>query len=201
MMAMLAYTREGRSFYLSKSLPIKVSDSIKAKFVLSLIPSAIVIVIQIVLAAALYRLDVLSVILFFVCSSLAIVGASALHIYCDMRYGNVNWNTRQDLKQVSQGNKGSLLVAFAVGAIGCVALIGGLVLSAYSDVIGGKTVVLSVFWSVLFALSAAIFVAGILVLKFKAEPYYDQIGERQFKPRTSLRGARANRNGGNMLMK
>ncbi|MDE7372555.1 MAG: hypothetical protein K2N18_00670, partial [Clostridia bacterium] len=201
MMAMLAYTREGRSFYISKSLPIKVSDSIRAKFILALLPPAIVMVIQVVLAAALYKLDVLSVILFFVCSSFAIVGASALHIYCDMRYGNVNWSTRQDLKQVSQGNKGSLLVVFGVVAIGCIALIGGMVLSAFSNMIGGKIVVLSVFWSVLFVLSAAIFVAGILVLKFKAEPFYDQIGERQFKPKTSLRGARANRGGGNMLMK
>ncbi len=201
MMSMLAYTREGKAFYLSKSLPIRAKDSIKAKFLLSLIPSGIVMVIQVILAFALYKLDLLSVFLFVLCVSMAIIGASALHIYCDMRYGNVNWNTRQDMRQVSNGNKGSLLVAFWIVFIGVFALIGGMVLSAFADTLGGVIVAVSVFWSILFVFSAATLIAGVLVLVFKAEPYYDQIGERAFKPRANARRTRSGFGGNNTLMR
>ena len=198
-MAMLAYTREGRSFYLSKSLPISPRDSIKAKFILALIPSAIVMVIQVILAIALYKLDILNVLLFALCASLTIIGATALHIYCDMRFGNVNWNTRQDLKQVSQGNIGSFIVVFWVMGVGLVAMVGGMVLSSFAEAIGGVVVALAVFWSILFVLSAVTCLVGLLMLRFKAEPYYDEIGERKFKPKQFGR-ARTPKNGG-MLMK
>ncbi|MCM1456201.1 MAG: hypothetical protein NC037_06735, partial [Bacteroides sp.] len=122
-------------------------------------------------------------------------------IYCDMRFGNVNWNTRQDLKQVSNANKGSLIVAFSAVGIGCIALVSGILLATYAYQIGGKTVVLAVFWSVLFALTLAMLIAGILVLKFKAEPYYDLIGERKFSPKSGLIRGRANSGNGNTLMK
>ena len=199
MMAMIAYTREGRSFYLSKSLPISARESITAKFILALIPSGIVLTIQVILAFALYRLDVLSVALFLICSALSIVGATALHIYCDMRFGNVNWNTRQDLKRVSQGNIGSMVVAFWLVFVGLIAMVGGMVLSAFMTQAGGLIVVLSVFWGVLFLLSAITFVVGILVLRFKAERYYDEIGERKMKERSSAR--LSTRGGNNMLIK
>lgn len=198
-MAMLAYTREGRSFYLSKSLPISPRDSIKAKFILALIPSAIVMVIQVILAIALYKLDILNVLLFALCASLTIIGATALHIYCDMRFGNVNWNTRQDLKQVSQGNIGSFIVVFWVMGVGLVAMVGGMVLSSFAEAIGGVVVALAVFWSILFVLSAVTCLVGLLMLRFKAEPYYDEIGERKFKPKQFGR-SRTPKNGG-MLMK
>ena len=198
-MAMLAYTRDGRSFYLSKSLPISPRDSIKAKFILALIPSAIVMVIQVILAIALYKLDILNVLLFALCASLAIVGATALHIYCDMRFGNVNWNTRQDLKQVSQGNIGSFIVVFWVMGVGLVAMVGGMVLSSFAEAIGGVVVALAVFWSILFVLSAVTCLVGLLMLRFKAEPYYDEIGERKFKPKQFGR-TRTPKSGG-MLMK
>ncbi|MCM1455880.1 MAG: hypothetical protein NC037_05085, partial [Bacteroides sp.] len=84
-MAMIAYTREGHSFYLTKTLPISAKDSIRAKFALSIIPSGIILIVQTIIAIALYRLDVLSVILFLICMAFAIVGATALLIYCDMR--------------------------------------------------------------------------------------------------------------------
>ncbi len=199
-MAMIAYTREGRSFYQSKTLPISAKDSIKAKFILALIPSGIVLIIQIILALALYRLDVLSVALFTVCTALIIVGATGLHIYCDMRFGNVNWSTRQDLKQVSSGNKGSIIVSFLAIAIGLFAMIGGMVLSAFAEQIGGETVALAVFWSVLGVLSIAMFVAGVLVIKYHAEPYFDEIGERRFKEKAG-RASKKPKNGGNMLIR
>lgn len=199
-MAMLAYTREGRSFYLSKSLPISPRDSIKAKYILALIPSAVVLVIQVILALALYKLDILSVILFFVSMAMAIVGSTGLHIYFDMRYGNVNWNTRQDLRQVSQGNRGSLLISLVTVAMGLAAMIGGMVMSAFSEIIGGINVVLGVFWGVLMVCSLALLISGILVIRYKAESYYDEIGERKFKPREYGR-SRSGGRGGSMLMR
>lgn len=199
-MAMLAYTREGKSFYLSKSLPITPKDSIKAKFILAIIPSTVVMIIQVILAFALYRLDVLNVALFFICMMLTIIGATGLHIYFDMRYGNVNWNTRQDMKQVSQGNRGSLIVAFATVGMGLIAMVGGMVLTTFSSAIGGVAVVMGVFWGSLGVCSVALFIAGILVLRYKAEPYYNEIGERQFKSKASSRGNKS-RGGSNMLMR
>ncbi len=198
-MAMIAYTREGRSFYQSKTLPISAKDSIKAKYILALIPSGIVLIIQIILALALYRLDILSVALFTICTALIIVGATGLHIYCDMRFGNVNWSTRQDLKQVSN-NKGSLLVSFIAVVIGILAIAGGMVLSAFADSIGGVTVVLAVFWSVLGALSIAMCLTGVLMIKYQAEPYYEEIGERKFKEKPQ-RARKPENGGGNMLMR
>ncbi len=201
MMAGLAYTRDGRSFYLSKSLPISPRDSIRAKFVLALIPPAAVLLVQIIIAAALYRIDIVNILLFTVCSALVIVGATALHIYCDMRFGNVNWNTRQDLKQASQGNKGSLLVIFGVAAIGVIALVGGMVLSNYAKLLGGEVAVLSIYWSILFALALATCITGLLVLRYKAEAYYDQIGERKFQPKSNRGLFRSGGSNNNTLMK
>ncbi len=201
-MAMLSYTREGKSFYLGKSLPIKARDSIKSKFFLSLIPSVAVLIIQIILGLTLYKFTVLDTFLFALCAAMTVAGAIAMHIYCDMRFGNVNWNTRQDMQQVSRGNKGSIFVSLWLILVGMVAMFGAIILAQFETLIGGVIVVMAIFWSILFVLSAVTLVAGVLVLRFKAEPYYNEIGEREYKPRNNFSKNKNGGFGGNkMLMK
>lgn len=198
--AMISYTREGKAFTLAKTLPIRAKDSIYAKLFISLIVPAIVLAVQAIVALALYKINAINVLLCVICAALAIVGAACLHIYSDMRFGNVNWSTRQDLKQVSNRNIGSLLVALTTVAIGIIAMILGIVLSIFESVFASESAVYAVYWAVVFALSATLATVGICVLHFKAERYYGQIGERQFTPKVKAgRGQKGGFGGGRLM--
>lgn len=201
MLAMLAFTREGHSFYLSKSLPIKPRDSILAKFWLSLIPAGIILAVQVILSAVLYKLDVVNIVLFVVCAVPLIVGSCALHIFCDIRFGNVNWTTRQDMRQASQSNKGSLVVAFITVGIGCIALLAGVLMSVNVEAVGGKVAFLAIYWSILFALSVALLIAGLVLLIKNGEKYYPLIGERKLTPRSLRNTGGGSGRDGKMLFK
>jgi len=76
-----------------------------------------------------------------------------------------------------------------------------MVLSNYAKLLGGEVAVLSIYWSILFALALAICITGLLVLRYKAETYYDQIGERKFQPKSNRGLFRSGGSNNNTLMK
>ncbi|HAT83660.1 MAG TPA: hypothetical protein DCS37_02000, partial [Clostridiales bacterium] len=60
MIASMAYTREGKSFFASKALPINPKDSIKAKLLLSIIVPSVLLVPIMLIALLLYKIDIVS---------------------------------------------------------------------------------------------------------------------------------------------
>ena len=85
MLANMAYTREGKSFFASKTLPIKPADSIKAKLLLSIIVPSVILVPIMLIALLLYKIDIVSTLFVGIDTLMMIVGICSMSILFDMK--------------------------------------------------------------------------------------------------------------------
>lgn len=185
MLAGLAYTREGQSFFISKALPIRAQDSVAAKLILSLSASMPSLIICVVLALALYKISIVSVVLYTLCMLLILVGANSLNIYIDMRRGNVNWKTAADMRNFSRGNVSNLIVVLLAIIPFIVMMVLATLLAGIEGQIG-KVGVLGIFWAVNVVICSVIGFVGMYLLKEKGLPLYEKIGENKKTPVASI---------------
>lgn len=181
MLAMIAYTREGENFYITKSLPISAKDSLSSKLILSVIPSVIFGFIIMLISIFLYRIDIVSSVLAFVCTFIVSAGTSALHIYYDMKYGNIHWKTNADMNRISKGNKGSFVIVMMDVFLGVVFFAVGMILSAFAEFLG-VVIIKVIYWSLILAVSVAVCAIGFAVLR-KNEHLFDTIGDNTELPK------------------
>lgn len=85
MIANMAYTREGKSFFASKTLPINPIDSIRAKLLLSVIAPSVLLVPIMLIALLLYKIDIVSTIFIGIDTFMMIVGVCSMSILFDMK--------------------------------------------------------------------------------------------------------------------
>lgn len=186
-LAILAFTREGKAYYVNKSFPIPAKAQITAKLLLAIAAGAIINVVNFVVLLALFGEHILNALAFYICATMCVVGGSSLNIYADVRYGNANWTTRQDLQQVSGG-----LNRFCVALLCCIApiiiLIAGVAIGVAFPMIGASQIVAyAAFWSVAVLVSAAYMTAGLVVVLKHAAKYVENFGERAFISRKRMR--------------
>ncbi len=179
-LAAIAYTREGKSFFSSKALPIKSSDSIKAKLLLSITMPAILLLPIMILAIALYKIDFVSSMLIVAIVMLYVVGVCALHILFDMRKGNQHWQTASELKYSSKANTYQLISTFSAIIPACLAFVVGIILSIFCEYLG-EVAIKAIFLSILAFFGIIICVVGLVLLKNYGEKYYEMIGENKPK--------------------
>ncbi|MCQ2603255.1 MAG: hypothetical protein MJ193_04935, partial [Clostridia bacterium] len=197
MLAMMAYTREGKTFYLAKSLPITAKDSIMSKLVFSCIVPEIMLILILFIAIFLYKVTIISTLLTFLAMSIMLVGLNSINIYEDMKHGNVNWTTSDEMKRAAKANTGSIGAVFMAIIPGAIYMFIGIFLAETAPELGRLNIML-IFWGVVFVISLAIFAIGIYILKNKCEPLYDKIGENKIKIKNS-RSAFGNNNTGSFL--
>lgn len=186
MLAMIAYTREGENFYITKSLPISAKDSLSAKIFLSVIPTFVFGFIIMLISLFLYKIDIASSILAFICTILVSSGTSALHIYYDMKYGNIHWKTNADMNRISKGNKGSFAVIMIDICIALVFFALGMILAAFAEDVG-IVLIKVIYWVLLFAVSVVLCAVGFIIL-IKNQCLFDTIGENTELPKRKDRG-------------
>ncbi len=193
MLAMLAFSREGKAYYLNRSLPISAGTQVKAKLLLALAASGIINLIDFILVVALYGAGIVNGLMFFICSDMCIVGGVGLNVYADARFGNADWSTRQELQQ-SAGGINRLIVALASVAVPVVGMILGVILAGVARGLS-MTMIYLIFWAVCAALSAAFMGLGLaLSLKYAAK-YLENFGERKRTVRSTRGGFRPPRGG------
>ena len=179
MIANMAYTREGKSFFASKTLPINPKDSIKAKLLLSVIVPSVLLVPIMLIALLLYKIDIVSTLLVGIDTLMMITGICSMSILFDMKKGNQHWEQVAEIKNSSQ-NTYQLISAFAsiVPAIIVFAL--GIVLAACEDILG-VVIAKVIFWAVATVFSVVVLIVGLCILKAYGLKWYEFIGENKPK--------------------
>lgn len=191
MLANQAYTREGKSFFATKTLPIKPKDSIKSKLLLACGAASVIMIPVMLIAILLYKIDIVSTLFAGIDTMLMVLGVCSLSILFDMKKGNQHWETSAELRTASRGNVYQIITAFlsVIPAMALFAL--GMVLAAVCENLG-EVLVKMIFWAVATLISVVVCVVGVLVLKDKGEKWYEYIGEN--KPNIYAIDKRKNRN-------
>lgn len=191
LVASLAYTREGKSFFATKSLPIKPIDSIKSKVLLATIVPAVIMIPIMLISLLLFKIDIVSTLLIGVDTMLMVVGINCLNVLFDMKKGNQHWEDVSELRNASRGNYYQIISAF-MAIIPAVALfLLGLMLTIYAPQLG-DVIVKVIFWAVATVISVVVLVIGLCLIKSKGIEYYALIGlnkpEKRAKSNFNRRG-------------
>ncbi len=191
LVASLAYTREGKSFFATKSLPIKPIDSIKSKVLLATIVPAVIMIPIMLISLLLFKIGIISTLLIGVDTMLMVVGINCLNVLFDMKKGNQHWEDVSELRNASRGNYYQIISAF-MAIIPAVALfLLGLMLSIYAPQLG-DVIVKVIFWAVATVISVVVLVIGLCIIKSKGIEYYALIGlnkpEKRAKSNFNRRG-------------
>ena len=191
LVASLAYTREGKSFFATKSLPIKPIDSIKSKVLLATIVPAVIMIPIMLISLLLFKIGIISTLLIGMDTMLMVVGINCLNVLFDMKKGNQHWEDVSELRNASRGNYYQIISAF-MAIIPAVALfLLGLMLSIYAPQLG-DIIVKVIFWAVATAISVVVLAIGLCLIKSKGIEYYALIGlnkpEKRAKSNFNRRG-------------
>ena len=191
LLAALAYTREGKSFFATKSLPIKPIDSIKSKVLLATIVPAVIMIPIMLIALLLYKIDIVSTLLIGIDTMLMVVGINCFNVLFDMKKGNQHWEDVSELRNASKGNYYQIISAFLAIIPAVILFALGMVLSSLAEGLG-IVVIKAIFWAVATVLSVVIFIIGLCLIKSKGVEYYALIGlnkpEKRAKQNFNRRG-------------
>lgn len=179
MIANMAYTREGKSFFASKTLPINPKDSIKAKLLLSIIVPSVLLVPIMLIALLLYKIDIVSTLLVGIDTLMMITGICSMSILFDMKKGNQHWEQVGEIKNSSQ-NTYQLISAFASIVPAIIVFVLGIVLAACEDTLG-VVIAKVIFWAVATVFSVVVLIVGLCLLKAYGLKWYEFIGENKPK--------------------
>ena len=179
MIATMAYTREGKSFFASKTLPINPKDSIKAKLLLSVIVPSVLLVPIMLIALLLYKIDIVSTLLVGMDTLMMITGICSMSILFDMKKGNQHWEQVAEIKNSSQ-NTYQLISAFASIVPAIIVFVLGIVLASCEDVLG-VVIAKVIFWAVATVFSVVVLIVGLCLLKAYGLKWYEFIGENKPK--------------------
>lgn len=186
MLANMAYTREGKSFFASKTLPINPKDSIKAKLLLSVIVPCVLLVPIMLISLLLYKIDIVSTLFVGIDTLMMITGACCMSILFDMKKGNQHWEQVSDIKNSSQ-NVYQIISALVSVLPAIVLFVLGIILASFAQSLG-EIAIKVIYWTVGTVFSAAVFVAGLCLLKKYGLKWYEFIGENKPKPKSASRG-------------
>lgn len=178
MLANIAYTREGKSFFAAKCLPIRPKDSIKAKLLLAVLCSFVVMVPIMLIAMLLYKIDIVSTLFVALDTMLMVAGVCALGILFDMKKGNQHWETAQDLSASSKANTYQLISVFCSVVPAIVIFVIGIILSVFANTLG-EVLVKVVYFSIATILSVVVAIIGLSILNAYGEKWYEHIGENK----------------------
>lgn len=179
MIANMAYTREGKSFFASKTLPINPKDSIKAKLLLSIIVPSVLLVPIMLIALLLYKIDIVSTLLVGIDTLMMITGICSMSILFDMKKGNQHWEQVGEIKNSSQ-NTYQLISAFASIVPAIIVFVLGIVLAACENTLG-VVIAKVIFWAVATVFSVVVLIVGLCLLKAYGLKWYEFIGESKPK--------------------
>ena len=185
MVAMTAYSREGESFFVAKALPIPARTSVNAKLLFSLLSAGAAIAVIFVISAALYRIDIASSLAMVAASLLFCAGSGALHIYFDIKKGNVHWKSQSDMRAGAAGGISALIpmLLSILPAVGFV--VAGVFLAGLEDSLG-RAGTIALYWGLILVVAGAVAAAGLYILYEKGVPLYDKIGENRAAARERL---------------
>lgn len=176
MLASMAYTREGKSFYVTKALPIGARQSITAKIALAVAVPMIVLIPILLLAIFLFKIGILSVLMCAVTVVLMVIGMSCINIYSDMKKGSIHWDTSKDMQQITQ--KSTMLSTLIGVFIGAAFFTIGIIMSAFGGALS-EVIIKVIYWAIVVLLSAVVCTVGICLIRSNGDALFAKIGENK----------------------
>lgn len=172
--ALMAFTREGKSFYVTRSLPIPAKTAVLAKFVLANVSNVISGVLMFVIIAAFGKISVVNGLLLVLVMTITSAGLNALSIMSDMRRPYFDWNSLYDIQRQNTRMMVPVLIGMAAGAV---FLVVSIIVMPYAAVLGAAGAY-AIYWSVCFVVAAIAAGALSYLLFDRAEQLYAAMGER-----------------------
>ena len=172
--ALMAFTREGKSFYVTRSLPISGKTAVLAKFVLANIANAVSAVLLFVIIAAFDKIHIVNALLIGAVMFTVCAGLNAMSIMFDMRRPYFDWQSLYDVQRQNTRMLAPVLIGFAAGAL----FIAFAVLAMMFVPTLGETAAFAIYWALCIIVAAV--VAGVMcyLLFDRAEELYAAMGER-----------------------
>ncbi len=169
-----AFTRDGKSHFMTRSLPIPAKTAVGAKFLLALICNMIIGILLIVMNLAFSILDVVSAVLIPIVTVLFSAGINALEIRADMKDPSLDWTDFEEMKK--RGFKG--LVPMVLGFVGGAIFILIAVFISFFQSSLGDAGMIALFWGIVTVVSIASSAGLVYTLFSKADELYNDMEER-----------------------
>lgn len=195
MVAMTAYSREGESFFISKFLPVAPKTSVTSKLVFSMLVAVVTLVVMLILGIALYGIGPATAAGIAASAVLFCAGTSSLHIYYDIKKGNVHWKSQSDMRSNMNGNFSTLVPVLLCVAPAVLFIVAGVFLAELEDNIGALGVK-ALYWCFILIVSVAVAAAGLYILYDKGVPLFERIGENRALQKHGTKGERSLFGGG-----
>lgn len=135
-------------------------------------------VVMLVLAVALYGIGPGAAVAIAATTLLFCAGTSAIHIYYDIKKGNVHWKSQSDMRSNIGGNMATMIPVLLCIAPAILFMVAGIFLAGLEDDIGSAGVK-AIYWCLIAVVAAAVAAAGLYILYEKGVPLYDRIGENR----------------------
>lgn len=115
--AMIAFSREGGTFSLLKTYPIKFSEIVKAKLLFSDIICFITILLSVLITAFLNIYNVIDIIGLFITSFLISISISGFALFSDLKKPNLNWVSVKEITKNNMSSLKSLGISMAIAIV------------------------------------------------------------------------------------
>ncbi len=171
--ASLAFTREGKSFFISQHLPVSAKQAVLAKFLLASAFSLVAIIALFVIIAVITNVGIINAVLYALLMAVVCTGLNALSIYSDMKRPILDWKNTTDIQKNNFRVIIPALIGFAVGGGVLLLAIGLSMLTAKT----GLTALFATFWSISFAVCIAFGFAFCYILYDRSDKLYAELAE------------------------
>lgn len=173
--ATISFTREGRSFYFLKHLPVNFNEVLKAKRMLADITSAVGIVLLMLAAVFILKLNIISVLVAGIVLMLYALAFNMYGIYRDMKRPNFTWTTVNEAMKRNSYIMAPFFISLPIAIIAMV------LASIFSSLTNNLHIawLLTIYWGVLLVGALAFFFVFRHLLYKNAEELFEQMGEPQ----------------------
>lgn len=171
--ALLSFTREGKTFYINKYLPLERELILKEKSLFADIDSALGIVLVAIVSAFVMKANVLQLMFMVVCLIIYAKGFNIWGIYRDMKRPNFDW---VNINDAVKRNFYAAVPMFVAMGVGSGVMVIGIIIATLSAGLS-DTVQNVIFWAVNFVIALAILIGAKALMKKHGEELFYNMGE------------------------
>lgn len=170
--ALIGFSREGKSLYLVKSLPISVKTLVKAKLLFATIVTLVgSVLVTVVFPFATKAYSPSAIIGIFLITLVGGFGMNCLGLKNDLKNPNLNWN---NINELTKNNRRTLKPVLIAVGIGIIYIVLAVVLSLQTAIVGELAYLL--YFGICFIPSLILAIVGWNSLMNKPEETFAKIG-------------------------
>lgn len=168
-----AFTRENRSFYVYKMLPVDFRKVMKSKIIIGALFNQMTIILTLAATAIFVSVDWLSIVAMFLLLTALSIGTVSWQAYLDLSKPRLNWNTFSEGAKNNPASLFSMLLGFVL-----LLIIGGAGVAFLYPVFTGAALApwrQPVMWAILLAISVAYMIISYEITIANCQKLFDRI--------------------------